>query len=91
LTVELKASGRLTARRAITTSWNEFLTLDDVVLAQRDTNLTTVAFPSTCQVARGGIETDADGTRRATLIVNGGTNAYKRAFDGSTSPLPVGT
>src|SRR5208283_1710277 len=39
------------------------------------------------QVARGGVQTDADGSRQATLLVPQGTQASMTLPDGSTTPL----
>jgi len=65
------------AEREVNPTWGDSAVLDDVVLVPLDDvagviDLTQIAGT---EVARASIVTDSDGTRRATLIFNAGTQA----------------
>lgn len=92
VTVELAKTGYLPAQRTIATPWRDYRTLDDVVLAPLDSVATTVQLGSDqLQVARGSVSRDADGERRATLMIPAGTGALMRAVNGDETPLSVMT
>ncbi len=89
LTVHYAKTGYLPAQRQVQTSWQEFTVLPDVVLLHRDPNVTSVNFGTglaTMQVARGSMQNDADGSRRATVLFPAGTTAALVQPNGSTLP-----
>jgi len=62
--------------------------LPDVVLVQRDVQVTTIDLTApSIQVARGSVQVDGDGTRQATLLLQQGTQAQLVYPDGSTQPM----
>ena len=69
--------------------WQDYTWLPDVVLISQDSQVTTIDLTAATpiQVARGGVQTDADGSRQATLLVPQGTQASMTLPDGSTVPL----
>ena len=88
LTVNYTKSGFLKTQRQADVPWQDFVVLPDVVLIPLDTEATTVALPITSmQVARGTVQTDADGSRQATLLIPGGTTAQMVMPGGGTLPL----
>jgi len=91
VTVKYELDGWFPVTREIDVPWNAFVRVDDVVMMQPDEVVTTVALsPSTgMQVAEGSLETDADGTRQATLLVPAGTEGTLHFGDGSMVPLPT--
>jgi RHS repeat-associated protein len=87
LTVEYDLSGYLSADRTVDVAWQDWLVLEDVALVPQDTAVTTIDFTDPIEVARGTPQTDADGTRQATVLFPQGTTAQMRMADGSTQPL----
>ncbi len=91
LTVNYAMAGYLTAQRQVQTPWRDYRWLPDVILIQPDSQVTAITFGGTTsiQVARGSAQTDANGTRRATLLFQAGTTASLVLPDGSTQPVSV--
>lgn len=89
LTIQYAKSGLIPAQRHMTTPWQEFASLPDVVLVPYDSQVTAVDLASSApiQVARGAQVTDGSGTRQATLLFPQGTTATMTMPDGSTQPL----
>lgn len=76
LTLNVRRDGFLPAQRWIDVPWQDYLVVDDIALVQRDVQTTVdPTLPAPMQVARGSVQTDDDGTRRATLLVPQGTTA----------------
>jgi RHS repeat-associated protein len=88
LTLDYSKNGFLSARRSIPTIWQRYFIADDVVLVQPDSGVTAIdlSLPQV-QVARGAQQTDANGSRQATLLFMPGTQAEMILGDGSTQPL----
>jgi RHS repeat-associated protein len=91
-TVRLRYSkpGYIEAERQTDVPWQHYAWVDDVALVALDDHATHVDLGSPLsppQVARGSEITDGDGTRRASLIFDAGTQASMRLADGSTRPL----
>jgi RHS repeat-associated protein len=89
LTVRYERAGYLPVQRQVATFAREFTLAPDVVLLQRDAQATTIDFgggTAGMQVARGSVQTDVDGTRRATVLIPAGTTAALVQADGSTRP-----
>jgi hypothetical protein len=89
LTVNYVKTGFLPAQRQISVPWQDYARLPTVALISLDPRVTavTLSAASPLQVARGGVMTDADGSRRATLLFPSGTTAMMMMPDGSATPL----
>jgi RHS repeat-associated protein len=88
LTMTYEKTGFLPAQRAVDAPWRDFAWAPDVVLVSLDTAVTTIDLTGgTMQTARGNPATDADGTRRATVLFPGGTAANLVMPNGSTQPI----
>ncbi len=87
--LQLRKAGYLPVQRRATVSEGALATLPDVALTAIDAAVTTVdatgGAPSV-QVARGSAVSDADGTRRATLLFPAGTTATLLYRGGATEP-----
>jgi len=88
LTLRYRKAGYLEVQRAVPVEWNETVTAPDVILVQVDPQVTTVDFSDPIEVARGSTVTDADGTRRATLMFEQGTTATMRLPNGTLDTVP---
>jgi RHS repeat-associated protein len=87
LTVELRTEGRVPAQRTIDVPWQDFAIVDDVVLVERDSAVTTIDFSDPIEVAVGSEITDADGTRQPVLLFAEDTVATMHMPGGGTEPL----
>jgi RHS repeat-associated protein len=89
LTVRYTRDGSIPAQRQAQVPWQDFTWLPDVLLLPYDPSVTAISLTSSApiQVARGSVEADADGTRRATLFFAQGTTATMTLPDGSTQPI----
>jgi RHS repeat-associated protein len=90
LTVRLQHEGYLTVDRSVDVPWQDYVWVDDVVMTALDPNANAIDLSSPLapqQVARGSVETDADGARQATLIVPAGTSAEMVMPNGTELPL----
>ena len=89
LTIDYSRDGLLPAQRQTQVPWNDFVTMPDVTLIPLDAHVTTVDLTANdpIQVARGGVMSDADGGRQATLLFPQGTQADMVMPDGSTHPM----
>lgn len=86
LTLNYRLTGYLKSQRQIQTGWQDYANLDDVVLIQADTKLSTLNLNDTTQafqVAQGSIVNDARGSRTAELLIPQGTQASVLNPDGS--------
>ena len=85
LTLNYRRDGYVPAQRQINTPWQDYVTVEDVVLIARDAQTTVVdlANATEIQVARGSAVTDSDGTRQATLLIPPGTQAQVYNADGN--------
>jgi RHS repeat-associated protein len=88
ITLSYSKSGYLPAQRQIIAPWQEYASLDDVILTPVDAQVATVDFSAPIQVARGSSVTDASGSRRATVLFKQGTQASMVLQDGTTQALP---
>jgi len=87
--VRYEKAGYLSAQRQVNVAWGDYVNLDDVVLIPRDelvTRITLGATTTAMQVARGTVQTDADGTRRATVLFPPRTTAGLVQLDDTTLP-----
>jgi len=98
LTVQYHKAGYPSAQRQLTVHWQNFDLVPDVILVPFDAHANLIDLSEICdvnmnctshpmQVARGGVVTDADGTRQATLFFPSGTSAVMTLADDSAVPL----
>ena len=87
LTVNYQKAGFLPAQRQVSALWQDYAVVESVTLVALDPQVTTVDFSQPAQVAQGGIVTDESGTRQATVIFKGGTQASLKMPDGTTQPI----
>ena len=78
------------AQRQVEAPWRDFATLEDVVLVGYSRRVTDVDLAGTDEmlVAQGSSITDADGTRRSTMLLPGDVEAEMVMPDGTMRPLP---
>lgn len=83
--VRLSRPGFLGAQRTLWLRPQQFLTLDDIVLVEPDSEVTSIASGVAApQVARGSRVADAKGPRQTTLLFPSGTTAVVREEAGGT-------
>ena len=92
LTLVYEKTGYLEAERAVQTPWQDYAIAPTVALIRPDARRNPVVFgpDAPLEVARGSRETDASGTRRATVIFPAGTEATWIAPDGHEETLSHG-
>ena len=78
VTLEFVVAGFLPVQRTLAPSWQDYETLDDVVMVPVDPNVKTIDPDSTApfQVVRGTESEDKDGERQGTLL-------FPKGVDGS--------
>jgi hypothetical protein len=89
LTVRYVKDGFLMVQRQVDVPWQDYAHAQDVVMTAVDPNVTAIDLTSSApiQVARGSVETDANGSRQATLFFPQGTQGTMTLPDGSTQNL----
>ncbi|MGJ0428053.1 PKD domain-containing protein [Methylobacter sp.] len=89
LTVNYSKPGYLNAQRQVNPAWQGYQGVEDVVLIARDAVVTPVDLTAETpmQVAQGSSQTDASGTRQATVLIPQGTQAQIYQPDGATVPV----
>ena len=88
LTLIYKRPGYLTAQRQRGVPWQDYAWMPEVALIPLDTNVTHVDLEEPgMKVARGSVETDADGPRQGTILFPEGITAAMVLADGSTQPV----
>lgn len=88
LTIAMAKLGYLPVDRPVAIPWQGFAHVDDVVMVQVDSQVTTVDLTqATQQVALGSVSSDGDGTRQAVLVVPAGTQAMMDLPNGTTVAL----
>ena len=87
LVVSYAKSGYLPLQRQVSVPQLDYRSVPDVVMIPTDSASATIDFTTPIQVARGSTQTDADGTRRATLLFAQGTHAAMTLANGTTQPL----
>jgi len=89
LTVNYAKTGYLNSQRQVNPGWQIYQGLEDVVLIAKDAVVTLVdlAAATPMQIAQGSSQTDADGTRQATVLIPQGTQAQIYQPDGTTVPV----
>ncbi|CAA9357513.1 MAG: Serine/threonine protein kinase [uncultured Gemmatimonadetes bacterium] len=88
LTLSYAKPGYFPVQRPVEVAWQDYTTAEDVALVGQDAQVTRVeGGAGEVQVARGSAATDADGTRRATVMFDAGTQAVLELADGTTRPV----
>jgi len=89
LTVNYAKTGYLNAQRQLTPGWQDYQNVEDAVLIAKDAAVTTVdlSAATAMQMAQGSSQTDANGTRQATVLIPQGTQAQIYRPDGTTVPV----
>lgn len=88
VTLHYEKSGYFSIVRTIQAPTQDYGALDDAVMIQADEQVTEITSGATeMQVARGSVESDADGSRQATLFFPAGVTAEMTLPDGSSVPL----
>src|SRR5262249_22902999 len=89
LTVRYEKAPYLPVQRQVQTPWQDYVWLPEVVMLPYDVQRTTIDLTAATgiQVAQGSVQTDADGTRQATLLFTPGTQATMVLPDGSSRAL----
>ena len=89
VTIDYEKEGFLPSQRSVEAPWKDWAWTEDVVLVALAPEATSIASGAAgVQVARGAVETDADGSRRASLLFPAGTSAEMVLPDGSRQALP---
>jgi hypothetical protein len=87
LTLDYRKAGYLPAQRQIEVPWHAYVQAPDVVMIPYDAPTTIDLDEATAyQVARGTVQTDADGTRQATILFPPGLGA-EMLVGGTPVPL----
>ncbi len=81
--------GFLPVQRSLKSRILDYQWVEDIVMIQLDSTVTTINLLSTqaVQVARGSTQTDSDGSRTAAVMFSQGTSAVMTMANGSTQPL----
>jgi hypothetical protein len=89
LAVSYEKSGFIPIQRQVYAPWQDYVLLPDVEMIPFDTQVTAIDLNSGAlvQVAQGSLVTDADGSRRASLLFSGGTTANMEMANGAIQPL----
>lgn len=89
LTLNYIKEDYLPVQRQVNAPWRDYIFADDIVMIQLDPQVTVIDLTSTqaIQVAQGTPQTDADGTRQATILFPAGTTATMTLPDGTVQQL----
>lgn len=86
--IEYRKNGFLPAFRTLQAPAADWAEVENVVMIELDPEVTEITSGMTVmQVARGSLQTDADGSRQATTMFPAGTTAEMILPDGTTVPL----
>jgi len=89
LTVNYSKTGYLNAQRQVNPAWQDYQDVADVALVARDATVTPVDLTAATpmQIAQGSRQTDANGTRQASVLIPQDTQAQIFQPDGTTVPV----
>lgn len=89
LTVNYSKTGYLNAQRQVNPAWQDYQDVADVALVARDATVTPVDLTAATpmQIAQGSRQTDANGTRQASVLIQQDTQAQIFQPDGTTVPV----
>jgi hypothetical protein len=89
ITLVYSKAGVLPVQRTLNVEWGGFSVAPEVVVVPLDPQVATINFSTPIQVAQGSAQSDAEGTRHATLFFRQGTTATMTLPGGGTQPLSV--
>ena len=88
LVLAYSKGGYLPAQRTVEVPWQDYTPVEDVILVQPDPVVTVVDLTAPgITIARGSIQTDADGARQATVFFEAGTKAALKHPNGTIDTL----
>ena len=89
LQIRFRLAGHPEVHRQVEVPWNGWVRSDDVVMTPLSAIATNIDLATLTETAtaRGEVESDARGSRQATLLFAPGTQATMTLSDGSTAPL----
>ncbi len=87
LVIDYSKSGYLPSQRQVDLPWQDYVEIDSVAMLPLDPAVTTVNFSQPIEVAQGTPATDTSGTRRNTLLFEGGTEVSVTLPNGSSQPI----
>jgi RHS repeat-associated protein len=88
LVLDFSKGGYLPAQRTVEVPWQDYTPVEDVILVQPDPVVTVVDLTASgITVARGSVQTDADGARQATVFFEEGTKAALKHPNGTIDTL----
>jgi RHS repeat-associated protein len=89
LSINYSKTGYLNVQRQVNPGWQDYQGIEDVVLIAKDAVVTAVDLTAATpmQIAQGSSQTDASGTRQATVLIPQGTQAQIFQPDGTTVPV----
>jgi len=88
LTLDLQRAGFIVAQRQVEAPWQDYASVDTVVLLPYEEASTTINLDAPAmQAVQSAAVSDSDGARAATLLVPEGADATMRMPDGSSEPL----
>jgi hypothetical protein len=90
LTLDYQREGYLPVQRKVRASWKGYAPVDDVVLIALDEKVSVVNLTDMGEdfhIARGTTQTDADGSRQATILFPKGVKASITLPDGSSQDI----
>lgn len=90
LVLEYAKAGFLPVQRQVSVPWQDFATVEDVVLVPLDPQVTAIDLSGAAagyQAAQGSLSSDSDGSRQATVLFPPGLQASLTLPDGSRQPL----
>jgi RHS repeat-associated protein len=88
LVLDYSKGGYLPAQRTVEVPWQDYTPVEDVILVQPDPVVTVVDLTAPgITVARGSVQTDADGARQATVFFEEGTKAALKHPNGTIDTL----
>ena len=87
ITLNYEKAGYLPVQRQAVVPWRDYVRVDSVTMVNLDPASTVIDFSQPAQAAQGSVVTDESGTRRATMIFKGGTQASLVMPNGTTQAL----
>jgi hypothetical protein len=89
LTLTYEKDDFIPIQRQVQAPWQNYGLLPSAVMVPLDIQVTSIQLNSNAlfQVAQGSLVTDADGSRRATLLFSGGTTATMEMANGTVQPI----
>ena len=88
LVINYEKEGYLLTQRRVKAPWNDYAFAEDVVLIPLDSQVTTIDLTDSSQpfqVHRGGLQTDDEGSRQATILFPAGINVTMTTPGGSVA------